>query len=85
MFCHITENWRGQPLTDQAVIVNLIGHTTTTAGLTIQAELDQGTYPTGIKVTDQQMQNVSLHPADFHGQDWNYSIAPQFYTKPSSY
>lgn len=85
MFCHITENWRGQPLTDHAVIVNLIGHTTTTAGLTIQAELDQGTYPTGIKVTDQQMQTLSLHPADFHGQDWNYSIAPQFYTKPSSY
>ena len=85
MFCHITENWRGQPLTDHAVIVNLIGHTTTTAGLTIQAELDQGTYPTGIKVTDQQMQTLSLHPADFHGQDWNYSIEPQFDTKPSSY
>jgi hypothetical protein len=51
MFCHITENWRGKPLTDQAVIVNLIGNTTMAAGLTIQAELDQGTYPTGIKVT----------------------------------
>jgi len=63
----------------------LIGHTTTTAGFTIQAELDQGTYPTDIKVTDQQMQALSLQPADFHGQDWNYSIAPQFYTKPSSY
>ena len=85
MFCHITENWRGQPLTDQAVIVNLIGHTTTAAGLTIQAELDQGSYPTGIKVTDQQMQALCLHPADFHGQDWNYSIAPQFYKKPSIY
>ena len=85
MFCHITENWRGQPLTDHAVIVNLIGHTTTAAGLTIQAELDQGTYPTGIKVTDQQMQTLSLHPADFHGQDWNYSIVPQCYPKPSIY
>ena len=85
MFCHITENWRGQPLTDHAVIVNLIGHTTTAADLTIQAELDQGSYPTGIKVTDQQMQALSLHPADFHGQDWNYSIAPQFYKKPSIY
>jgi hypothetical protein len=85
MFCHITENWRGQPLTDQAVIVNLIGHTTTAAGLTIQAELDQGSYPTGIKVTDQQMQTLSLHPADFHGQDWNYSIVPQCCPKPSIY
>ncbi|HYQ90694.1 MAG TPA: ISAzo13 family transposase [Candidatus Competibacteraceae bacterium] len=85
MCCHITENWRGQPLTDYAVIVNLIGHTITAAGLTIQAELDQGTYPTGIKITDQQMQALTLHPADFHGQDWNYSIEPQFDTKPSSY
>jgi hypothetical protein len=24
MFCHITENWRGRPLTDYEVIVNLI-------------------------------------------------------------
>ena len=85
MFCHITENWRGQPLTDHAVIVNLIWHTTTAAGLTIQAELDQGTYPTGIKVTDQPMQTLRLHPADFHGQDWNYSIVPQCCPKPSTY
>jgi Rhodopirellula transposase. len=70
MFCHITENWRGKPLTDHEVIVNLIGNTTTAAGLTIQAALDQGTYPTGIKVTEQQMQELNLHPADFHGQDW---------------
>ncbi len=85
MFCHITENWRGKPLTDHAVIVNLIGHTTTAAGLTIQAELDQGTYPTGIKVPDQQMQTLSLHPADFHGHDWNYSIEPRLAIKPSVY
>jgi len=24
MFCHITENWRGRPLVDHAVVVNLI-------------------------------------------------------------
>lgn len=85
MFCHITENWRGKPLTNHEVIVQLIGNTTTTAGLTIQAGLDPGRYPTGIKVSAQQMQTLNLCRADFHGQDWNYSIAPRQPEKTSSY
>ena len=40
MFCHITMNWRGKPLTSHEVIVNLLGNTTTKGGLTIKAELD---------------------------------------------
>jgi len=40
MFCHITQNWRGRPLTSYAVIVQLIGSTKTTTGLQIRAELD---------------------------------------------
>ena len=47
MFCHITQNWRGRPLVSHEVIVNLIANTTTEQGLTIQAELDRGSYPTG--------------------------------------
>lgn len=75
MFSHITMNWRGQPLTSHEVIVNLIANTTTQTGLTIQGELDTGTYPTGIKVTDQQLKNVRLQQATFHGE-WNYTIMP---------
>jgi hypothetical protein len=52
----------------------LCGHTTTGAGLTIQAELDKNTYPTGIKVSDEDLQGVNLSPARFHGKDWNYAI-----------
>ena len=74
MFCHITENWRGRPLISHEVIVNLIGHTTTDTGLTIQAELDENTYPTGIKVSDEDLGRVNLLPARFHGKDWNYAI-----------
>ena len=33
LFCHITENWRGKPLTTFETIVDLIGHTRTAAGL----------------------------------------------------
>jgi len=74
MFCHITENWRGRPLISHEVSVNLIGHTTTEAGLTIQAELDENNYPTGIKVSDEDLKGVNLSPARFHGKDWNYAI-----------
>jgi transposase len=75
MFCHITENWRGRPLVSQAVVVNLIGHTTTRTGLTIQAQLDKHSYPKGIKVSDEEFAAISIKPDRFHG-DWNYTIAP---------
>lgn len=76
MFSHSSMNWRGQPLTSHEVIVNLIANTTTEKGLKIQAELDTGCYPTGIKVTDQELQDVALEPAAFHGE-WNYTITPR--------
>jgi hypothetical protein len=76
MFSHISMNWRGQPLTSHEVIVNLIANTTTEKGLKIHAELDTGCYPTGIKVTDQELQDVALEPAVFHGE-WNYTITPR--------
>ena len=77
MFCHITENWRGRPLISHEVIVNLIGQTSTRTGLTIQAELDANTYHTGIKVSDDDFDGINLHPAKFHGKDWNYAINPR--------
>jgi transposase len=76
MFCHITKNWRGRPLTSRAVVVNLIGATTTTSGLSIQAELDEGTYPTGIKVTDAELAGINIKRSAFHGE-WNYTILPK--------
>ena len=73
---HISMNWRGQPLTSHEVIVHLIANTTTETGLKIQAELDTGRYPTGIKVSDQELNNVAVEQAEFHGE-WNYSITPR--------
>jgi hypothetical protein len=75
MFCHITQNWRGRPLVSHDVIINLIANTATDQGLTIRAELDPGSYPTGIKVTDEQLATVNITPDAFHGE-WNYSIQP---------
>ena len=76
MFCHITKNWRGRPLTSRAVVVNLISSTTTSTGLTIHAELDEGEYPTGTKVTDEELAGVCIKRNKFHGE-WNYTIIPQ--------
>ena len=76
LFCHITQNWRGRPLVSREAIVSLIGKTTTEAGLRVQAELDTNDYPTGIKVTDEELAALNLKRAAFHGE-WNYTISPR--------
>jgi Rhodopirellula transposase DDE domain len=68
-------NWRGRPLTSHEVIVQAIAATTTRTGLTVQAELDTGLYPTGVKVSDQQMAALPITPRHFH-HDWNYTLHP---------
>jgi Rhodopirellula transposase DDE domain len=73
LFSHISMNWRGRPLVSYQVIVNLIGATTTQAGLRVQADLDTDFYPTKVKVTDKQLATVDLNPHRFHGE-WNYTI-----------
>lgn len=76
MFCHITQNWRGCPLVNYEVIVNLIGHTTTKTGLRIRAKLDRNAYPKGVKVDTDEMARVRIKSAKFHGE-WNYTISPE--------
>jgi hypothetical protein len=76
LFAHISMNWRGRPLISHEVIVELIGATTTQAGLRVQAELDPGQYPTKVRVTDEELACLRLTPHAFHGE-WNYTLAPQ--------
>ncbi len=76
MFCHITANWRGKPLESHEVIVSLIGHTSTSKGLQIQAALDPRPYPLGVKVSPAEMNDLRIERADFHGE-WNYTILPR--------
>jgi transposase len=75
MFCHITENWRGRPLTSRMAIVNLISNTKTAQGLSIKAALHKATYQTGRKISDAEMKTLSVLPCGFHGE-WNYRIRP---------
>jgi hypothetical protein len=39
LFSHITNNWRGRPLTSLQVVINLIRNTTTTQGLEVSAQM----------------------------------------------
>ncbi len=75
LFAHISMNWRGRPLVSHEVIVELIGATTTSSGLTVQAVRDTGSYPTKLKVSDGALAAVHLTPHAFHGE-WNYTISP---------
>ena len=71
-------NWRGRPLTSHEVIVQTIAATSTRTGLTVSAELDQGEYPKGTKISDRQMKDLerrTLRRHRFHGE-WNYRLIP---------
>ncbi len=77
LFAHITLNWRGRPLSSHEVVIELIGATTTRAGLTVHAEADTNSYPRKIKISDAEMAVVArqIKPDPFHGE-WNYTIRP---------
>ncbi len=57
-------------------MVHLMAHTTTETGLRVAAALDPTSYPTGKKVSDDELAHVNVYPAAFHGDDWNYVIKP---------
>lgn len=76
LFSFISQNWRGRPLVSLAVIVSLIAATHTNSGLKVRCELDQGHYPKGQKITDDQMTTLNIEPGKFHGE-WNYTIHPR--------
>lgn len=76
LFCHITANWRGRPLRTFETVVQLIGSTRTDSGLRVKAKLDTAQYPTGVKVSDSQMEELALHAHAFHGE-WNYQLCPR--------
>ena len=75
LFSFITMNWRGKPLVSLETIINLIAATTTSTGLKVYAQLDEGTYPDKIKVTDAEFETVNIDRHKFH-PEWNYIIKP---------
>ncbi|BCH21674.1 ISAzo13 family transposase [Mesorhizobium sp. L-8-3] len=76
LFCHITQNWRGRPLTDRLAVVELIGATTTKTGLKVECALDATTYEKGVKVSAAEMATLDITGDQFH-PEWNYTIKPR--------
>jgi transposase len=76
LFSFISINWRAKPLTSLETIIELLSSTKTKEGLTVTAIVDKNIYPTGVKVTDEEMKNINIKRKKFHG-DWNYTIKPQ--------
>ncbi len=75
LFSFISSNWRGEPLKDYETVVKLISKTTTAKGLKVRCRLDRRKYPTGRKVTVEEMNEVNMKRDVFHGE-WNYIIKP---------
>jgi len=81
LFCRITQNWRGRPLTDRMTVIELIGATTTKTGLKVRCALDERTYEKGMKVSKVEMAALDITGDEFH-PEWNYTIKPRQETKP---
>lgn len=75
LFCYVSVNWRGKPLTSLQTIIDLISATKTRTGLKVYAMIDKNVYQKGIKVSDTEMENLNLERHKFHGE-WNYTIRP---------
>jgi hypothetical protein len=58
------------------VILSLIGSTKTASGLQVECVVDEGDYPTGAKVTDEELDAVNIVRHAFHGE-WNYDVLPK--------
>jgi hypothetical protein len=76
LFSHISMNWAGHPLRNLDVMLGFIRGTTTTAGLTVNAHLDQEIYRKGRKVTDRQLKELALSTHEVCPR-WNYTLAPR--------
>ncbi|MDI6737326.1 MAG: ISAzo13 family transposase [Nanoarchaeota archaeon] len=73
MFSFISMNWKGKPLTDYEIIINLIEGTTTKKGLKIKAKMDKKMYKIGKKISEKEIEkiNISIHKIN---PQWNYTI-----------
>jgi hypothetical protein len=75
LFSFVSLNWRAKPLASLETIIELISHTTTEEGLRVTASKDDHLYPTGLIVTDAELQALNIVRDVFHGE-WNYTIKP---------
>lgn len=73
MFSFISMNWKGKPLRNYKMILNLIEGTKTKKGLKIKAKMDKKIYKLKQKVSEKEMEKINILEHKINPQ-WNYTI-----------
>jgi len=76
MFSEISKNWAGKPLDSYETILNYARTTRTSTGLRVNAYLVDTPYPTGVKVSDKEMETLRLRRHDTQPAR-NYTMCPR--------
>jgi len=75
LFSQITATWAGHVLSTLLILLGFMRRTTTTTGLKVTATYFDRTYPTGLKVSKAEFNDLQLTRHDVCPQ-WNYTIRP---------
>jgi len=73
MFSFISMNWRGKPLINYEMIINLIEGTKTNKGLKIKAKIDKKIYELGKKILEEEFNKINIKEHQINSK-WNYTI-----------
>ena len=76
LFSQISFTWAGMPLTSLDVMLDAIRSTTTQTGLTVDAELTSGDFPTGLRADKEELEALSIR-RHRTCPDWNYTLMPR--------
>ena len=73
MFSFISMNWKGKPLRNYELIINLIEGTTTKKGLKIKAKMDKKLYELGKKISEKEFDKINIKEHEINPR-WNYTL-----------
>ena len=76
LFSQISRNWAAEPLDSYEKALKFIRTTTTNTGLKVTAHLDTTFYPTGVKVSKDEIAQLSIKKKRVLPK-WNYTISPK--------
>jgi hypothetical protein len=76
MFSEISKNWAGRPLHSYETVLNYARTTCTSTGLRIDAYLVGTDYPTGLQVSQTEMEQLRLQQHDVQPVR-NYTLSPR--------
>ena len=74
MFSFISINWKGKPLRDYEIILNLIEGTKTKKGLKIKAKIDRNIYEIGKKISEKEFSEIKMKQHKINPR-WNYTLS----------